>query len=116
MLICPICKSEYQEGYKVCSDCKCELTEIPDVIEERRTVKAAVLIQFIVGLLIILFSPMISYHFTSGYFTPKGTSFLTYDPDQFLWMLNAYHLSLLLAGFIICLPSIIYWIKNIIRK
>ena len=39
MLICPKCKCEYQEGYTVCSDCECELIEIPKVAEEDIPVK-----------------------------------------------------------------------------
>lgn len=114
MLICPVCKSEYQEGYKICSDCKCELTEIPDAIENSKRIKVGTIIQFLIGILIILCSPKISYQFTSGYFIPNGNG--SYDPDQFIWMLNAYHYSLLLVGSIVCLPCIIYWIKNMNSK
>ncbi len=114
MLICPVCKSEYQEGNKICSDCKCELTEIPAIIEKSNPVKVGTIIQFVIGILLILCSPIISYQFTSRYFIPNGIGF--YDPDQFIWMLNAYHYSLLLVGAIICLPCIIYWIKNMNSK
>lgn len=34
MIICPKCKCEYQEGYTVCSDCECELVDIPEVDNE----------------------------------------------------------------------------------
>jgi hypothetical protein len=34
MLICPKCKCEYQEGYTVCSDCECELVEVPEFDDE----------------------------------------------------------------------------------
>jgi hypothetical protein len=34
MLVCPKCKSEYQEGYTVCKDCQCELVEMPEASEE----------------------------------------------------------------------------------
>lgn len=33
MLICPKCNSEYQEGCTICSDCRCELIEKPEVKE-----------------------------------------------------------------------------------
>lgn len=33
MLICPKCKCEYQEGYTVCNDCKCELVKVPEAAE-----------------------------------------------------------------------------------
>ncbi|QHQ61106.1 hypothetical protein Ana3638_10285 [Anaerocolumna sedimenticola] len=111
MLICPVCKNEYQEGYKTCSDCKCDLIEIPDVIAEKsKPVKAGMLIPFLLGLLIILCSPIISYQFTADFFIPDGNGI--FDPAQFIWMLNAFHYSLLLVGSIICLPPILYWFKN----
>lgn len=34
MLICPKCKSQYQEGYNICNDCNENLIEMPDVVEE----------------------------------------------------------------------------------
>ncbi len=114
MLIWPVCKSEYQEGYKICSDCKCDLIEVPDVVEKSRPFKVGIIIQFVIGILMILCSPIISYQFTSRYFIPNGDG--VYDPDQFMWMLNAYHYSFLLVGSIICLPCIIYWIKKMISK
>lgn len=33
MLICPNCKYEYQDGYTVCSDCGCDLVEVPEADE-----------------------------------------------------------------------------------
>ena len=30
MLVCPKCKCEYEEGYKVCSDCNCKLVHVPE--------------------------------------------------------------------------------------
>jgi len=39
MLICPNCKSEYQEGYAICNDCECELIEKPEVDGEDMNVK-----------------------------------------------------------------------------
>ncbi len=30
MLICPKCKSEYREGFKVCSDCKVDLIDVEE--------------------------------------------------------------------------------------
>ncbi|MDF2544625.1 MAG: hypothetical protein K0S47_4343 [Herbinix sp.] len=110
MLICPVCKSEYQEGFKTCSDCKCDLIEIPDVIVKSKPLKVGKIIQFLIGILIILYSPILSYHFTSNYFIGS------YDPDRYLWMLKAFHSSFLLAGSIICLPSLIYWWKRMRRK
>lgn len=34
MLIWPKCKCEYQKGYTICNDCKCELIEVPEVDEK----------------------------------------------------------------------------------
>jgi hypothetical protein len=34
MLICPKCKYEYQEGYTFCSDCECELVDVPEADDE----------------------------------------------------------------------------------
>lgn len=121
MLICPVCKSEYQEGYKVCSDCKSELIEIPDVIKKTKPAKEEAKRQsiigmlattlFVIGLLLILYSPTISYQFTIDYFIPNGNG--TYNPDYLIWMLKASHTSFLLAGSIICLPFIIFCIKKL---
>jgi hypothetical protein len=110
MLICPKCKSEYQEGYKECSECKCELIEIPDDTEKSKSFKLGTIIPFIVGISLILCSPIISYKLTSTYFIPNGTGI--YDPKQFIWMLNAYDYSFLLVGSFICLPCILFWLKN----
>jgi predicted nucleic acid-binding Zn ribbon protein len=107
MLLCPKCKAEYEEGYTVCSDCGCELIEQPEVQEEKEDLK---IIQFIIGILIILGSTMFSYKLTSMYFTPHGNG--EYITEHFIWMLKAYHFSFILAGLIICLPCIIYWCKG----
>jgi hypothetical protein len=115
MLVCPKCKSEYQEGYKICSDCKCELIEIAEVVKKDTKVKIkAKLIQFVLGVLFILCSPILSYKFTSMYFIPNGDG--EYINEQFLWMLKAYHYSFLFVGGIICLSSILYWYKNYEKK
>jgi hypothetical protein len=41
MLICPKCKYEYEEGYRVCSDCGCDLVEVPEPDEEEMLVNKA---------------------------------------------------------------------------
>jgi len=110
MLLCPKCKTEYEEGYTVCSDCGCELIEQPKVQEEIIKENKGLLISgFIIGILIILGSARLAYKLTSMYFIPNGNG--EYNMEQFLWMLKAYHQSFLLAGIIICLPCIIYWCK-----
>ncbi|MBZ9688509.1 hypothetical protein G9F72_019455 [Clostridium estertheticum] len=53
MLICPNCKSEYQEGYAICNDCECELIEKPEVDEEDMTVKKDSKISQFIGKLLI---------------------------------------------------------------
>lgn len=114
MLLCPVCKSEYQEGYKTCSNCKCDLIEVPEVIEKNRPIKSGPIIQFILGISIILFSPFMSYQLTTRFFIPNGNGY--YDPDQFKWMLSAYHQSFLLIGSLIIFPCLLNWIKNIYTK
>jgi hypothetical protein len=111
MLLCPKCKSEYQNGLKVCSDCKCELIEKPEIVEEVTFNKVGLTIfSFIVGVLFILCSPMLSYKLTTIYFIPNGNG--QYITEQFNWMLNAYHNSFLFVGGIICVPCILFWYKN----
>ncbi|MGH4121370.1 MAG: hypothetical protein ACREV6_00220 [Clostridium sp.] len=111
MLICPKCKSEYQEGYTICSDCECALIEKTEVDKEAIFVKKGSKIsQFIMGILMIICSPMLSYKFTSMYFVPNEIG--QYNNEQFMWMLKAYQYSLLLIAGIICLPCILYWYKN----
>ncbi|MCB2299910.1 hypothetical protein [Clostridium tagluense] len=111
MLVCPICKSEYRDGYIVCSDCECELIEKPEVDEEDKPVKKGSKIsQFIMGVLIIICSPVLSHKFTSMYFISNGV--VQYNNEQFMWMLKAYQASFLLIAGIICLHCILYWYKN----
>jgi len=111
MLICPKCKSEYQNGFKICSECKCELIEIPETVEEETFNKIGLTrILLIIGVLLILCSPILSYKLTSTYFIPNGNG--QYITEQFTWMLNAYHYSFLFVGGIICLPCILFWYKN----
>ena len=111
MLICPKCKTEYEEGYTVCSDCGCELIEQPkvqqEIIKQKEDLKT---IQFIIGILMILGSAMFSYKLTLMYFAPNGSG--QYNAEHFIWMLKAYHYSFLLAGIIICLPCVICWCKG----
>lgn len=111
MLICPKCKSEYDEGYTVCSDCGGQLIEQPEIKDEITHEKQDLKIfQFIIGILIILFSTMISYKLTSMYFLENGDG--QYIMDQYMWMLNSYQYSFLIIGIIICLPCAICWCKS----
>jgi predicted nucleic acid-binding Zn ribbon protein len=117
MLVCPMCKAEYQDGYTVCSDCECNLVEqSKNHVEGYKEQKDFKIIQFvmgtlaIIGVLVILFSTLLSYKFTSMYFIPNGNG--QYSMEQFIWMLNAYHHSFLLIGIIICLLCIVYWFKE----
>lgn len=111
MLICPKCKSEYQNGVEICSDCKCELIELPKIVKNGTSHKRwLTIIPFIIGILLVLFSPMLSFYFTSSYFLPNGSG--QYINEQFTWMLNAYHYSFLLVGGILWLACILYWFKN----
>ena len=73
MLICPKCKTEYEEGYTICSDCESKLTQLPqineDIAKEKMNVK---IFSFILGVLIILCSTMISLKLTKIYFFSNG--------------------------------------------
>jgi hypothetical protein len=53
MLICPKCKCEYQVGYTVCSDCECELINVPEVDYEDRAVNKQSKIIGLTGKLLI---------------------------------------------------------------
>ena len=121
MLICPKCKTEYREGYTVCSDCGCELIEQPKVenviVKEKEdfkidqfVIEILKIVLFIIGILIILGSTLFSYKLTSMYFTPHGNG--EYIMEHFIWMLKAYHFSFLLTGSIICLTCVIGWCKG----
>ncbi|MBU3145412.1 hypothetical protein [Clostridium sp. CF012] len=111
MLICPKCKIEYREGYTVCSDCGDQLIEQPEIKDETINKKQDLKIfQFVIGILIILFSAIMSHKLTSMYFLPNGDG--QYNMDEFFWMLNAYHYSFLIIGIIICLPCAICWCKS----
>jgi uncharacterized membrane protein YvbJ len=115
MLICPKCKSEYEEGSTVCSDCGSNLIQQPEVPEDITEEKMNLnIIPFIIGILIILCSAVISYKLTTMHFFSNGNG--ECNPEEFLWMLDAYHHSFLLIGIIICLPCIICWCKGKKRK
>jgi hypothetical protein len=110
MLICPKCKREYQPGYKTCSDCKCDLIEIPDRIEDKSLVKAGStlllsIIFLIAGMILIYRAPILSYQNTLDYFIPNGSG--CYNGEHYTWMLNAYQHSLLVIGGILCLAGLI---------
>jgi hypothetical protein len=110
ILICPKCKSEYQEGYTVCSDCQCELVKVPDDKEDPFLKNGSKLVQLIIGGFIIFLSPILSFKLTKLYFIPNGSE--SYDNSQFIAMFHAYHYSILLLGALICLPCILFWFKN----
>jgi len=111
MLICPKCETEYRDGYSVCSDCGSQLIEKSEVKEGIiKTKEDFKLFQFIIGILIILFSTILSYKLTSMYFFSNDNG--EYNMESFLWMLNAYHYSFLIIGIIICVTCIIFWCKS----
>jgi hypothetical protein len=53
MLICPKCKCEYQEGYTICSDCKCALVDLPEVSEKNMPVEKDLKKNRVIGKLLI---------------------------------------------------------------
>lgn len=116
---CPICKSEYREGFNVCSDCGSKLVdELEDEkvksdnndINDDFTYKTLKFISLIIGIALIFFSPIISYKLTSAFLTSGGIE--KADAQYFKWMLSAYHYSALICGIIICLPSIIFFSRK----
>jgi len=58
MLICPKCKNEFQEGYKICSNCKCELIEIPDVVEKDTTTRGVNMKKTLIGIALLISSTL----------------------------------------------------------
>ena len=58
MLICPNCKNEFEEGYKICSDCKCELIEIPDVVEKDTTPRGVNMKKTLIGIALLISSTL----------------------------------------------------------
>lgn len=93
MLICPNCKSEYQEGYVICNDCECELIEKPEVDEEDMNVKkdskisqfiGKILIfgaAFVIGFIILLSSINLGEHEMSNIMKAHGGSM---DTNKYL--------------------------------
>ncbi|QAA33133.1 hypothetical protein [Clostridium manihotivorum] len=108
---CPKCNSEYEEEYTICSDCNCELVE-KEVIEEpeNNNGKISKGFLFILAIVLILFSPIISFKLTLIYFNLVDVQ--QYSAENFKWMLGAYHQSLLVVGIIICLHCILYFYKS----
>jgi hypothetical protein len=58
MLTCPKCKCEYQEGYKICSDCNEELIEIPDVLKKDNITKEVSLKKTLIGIALLISSTL----------------------------------------------------------
>lgn len=56
MLICPQCKSEYQQGYRICSDCNCNLIEVSDSKENNKNSITANSKNIIIGIAILISS------------------------------------------------------------
>jgi len=114
MLKCPNCGCEYREGFTTCSDCKCDLIEVPDAPKD--DVKNSTIMQtcfsvilFLLGLIFIFNSPIIAHKLSYRYFFPGGSG--SCNPEDLIAMTQAYNYSLLLIGFLICLPCILYWYK-----
>ena len=59
MLICPKCKSEYREGYKICSDCKAELIEIPDNDEKDNVIMHNGIKKTLIGIALLISSTLV---------------------------------------------------------
>jgi hypothetical protein len=58
---CPKCNSEYEDEYTICRDCNCELIE-KEAIEEPENNNGKIIkgFLFILAIVLILFSPIIS--------------------------------------------------------
>ncbi len=59
MLICPKCKSEYQEGCIICSDCKCDLIEISDAKKKSDDTNNANSKSTIIGIVLLISSSLL---------------------------------------------------------
>ena len=93
MLICPNCKSEYQEGYAICNDCECELIEKPEVDGEDMNVKKDSKISqltgkflifgavFVIGFIILMSSINLGDHEMSNIMKAHGGSM---DTNKYL--------------------------------
>jgi hypothetical protein len=81
-------------------------TEEPD--NSNGKVSKAVL--FIFAVILIIFSPIISFKLTLIYFNLVDVQ--QYRDESFKWMLGAYHQSFLVVGIIICLHCMLYFYKS----
>ncbi|SFQ48673.1 hypothetical protein [Caldicoprobacter faecalis] len=71
------------------------------------TKKVFILFQFAIGLVLIFNAPKLSYFITSDFFISDGGG--SYLMEHFVWMLKAFHISIVVLGVIICMPAIIAW-------
>ena len=80
MLICPECKSEYQEGYKICSDCKCELIERSDAKEVYASSKNANHKGTVIGIVLLISSSLlyIGVSISTAIYASQLTEWYTY--------------------------------------
>lgn len=84
MLICPNCKSEYEDGNKICSDCKCELVKKSEANEAEMPVnsKASLFLGkilifglvFVIGIIILMSSINLGDHEMSNIMRAHGGS------------------------------------------
>lgn len=58
MLICPQCKCQYQEGYKICSDCNEGLIEISAVDEKDTTTRDVSMKKTLIGIALLISSTL----------------------------------------------------------
>ncbi len=58
MLICPKCKSQYQEGYKTCNDCNEALIEISEVVEKDTTTRDYGIRKTLIGIALLISSTL----------------------------------------------------------
>lgn len=112
MLICPKCKCEYQEGFRICKECECELIELPEVAEENMLVekdtKTTQLIGklfifgavFVIGIIIIMSSINLGDNEISNIMKAHGGSM---DTNQYIIYLEQSIIKYRIVGSIISL-------------
>ncbi len=81
MLICPKCKTEYREGYKICSDCKEELIEIPNVPAKDTIKKDDRITRTLIGISLLISSALV-YIGISISATIYGSSLTEWSTDK----------------------------------
>ncbi|MCT4544821.1 MAG: hypothetical protein N4A63_14900 [Vallitalea sp.] len=99
MPYCPNCKEEYEDGVTICKECNSALVDKLDVPTKEKFFanptyeKRVISFSLIIGAVILIFSPKISYEITQVYFNNKLC-----DPGDFKFILYATYIPFLIIG------------------